>query len=447
VNNTYSLLCSGDEFAKPHVLHDTGINNVCSKHKCLLRIIKKDKISFRKSPHLDSYQDFLPIKNNTFNYILKSVQKPEIYKAEKLGKKLNISRLYFSITGYAPALGIKIPTSTFKILESCPVVTRHFSYGFQNSPIVLASEGNTGNAFIKMAVDFDLKLVLVCPFNAQNRFKYLCEKNKSSQEIVSKIKKNIRFITTGEKGDYADSIALAAEISKFDGYIAEGGAYNPARRYGMGFILTSFVEKIHKLPDHYFQAIGSGTGMISIENMKELLVKHNFVPNKNITYHFSQNAPFTPVVSAWEEKRRKIIEEKDMKNPKKLIKEIYAYVLSNRNPAYSVQGGLFDVFSKNDAYGYAVTNNDIKKVQQLVHDYEGLEIGYPSAVAIASLIQAVSQKRIPQDSSILVNLTEVGTRKAEEVYTTIHIIDKIQPCIINSFSKGEKASLKKHLFV
>ena len=44
------------------------------------------------------------------------------------------------------------------------------------------------------------------------------------------------------------------------GYYPEGGARNAARRDGMGTTVLAAVEAAGEIPDHYFQAVGSGTG-------------------------------------------------------------------------------------------------------------------------------------------------------------------------------------------
>ncbi len=63
--------------------------------------------------------------------------------------------------------------------------------------------------------------------------------------------------------DYTDAINLAARIAQLPGLISEGGARNIARRDGMGTVMLDAAVTIGKMPDHYFQAVGSGTGGIS----------------------------------------------------------------------------------------------------------------------------------------------------------------------------------------
>jgi cysteate synthase len=59
--------------------------------------------------------------------------------------------------------------------------------------------------------------------------------------------------------DYTDAINLAGRIVKLPGMVPEGGARNVARRDGMGTMMLDAAVTIGKMPDHYFQAVGSGT--------------------------------------------------------------------------------------------------------------------------------------------------------------------------------------------
>lgn len=63
----------------------------------------------------------------------------------------------------------------------------------------------------------------------------------------------------GTGNDYTDAINLAGRIAKLPGMVSEGGARNVARRDGMGTMMLDAAVTIGKMPDHYFQAVGSGT--------------------------------------------------------------------------------------------------------------------------------------------------------------------------------------------
>jgi cysteate synthase len=65
------------------------------------------------------------------------------------------------------------------------------------------------------------------------------------------------------KGDYYDAINVAHITGKPD-FVPEGGAKNVARRDGAGTVMLDATLTMKHLPDHYFQAVGSGTGGIAV---------------------------------------------------------------------------------------------------------------------------------------------------------------------------------------
>ncbi len=65
------------------------------------------------------------------------------------------------------------------------------------------------------------------------------------------------------KGDYYDAIQIAEKVQSLPGFTPEGGARNIARRDGMGTVMLDAALTLGRMPDHYFQAVGSGTGGIS----------------------------------------------------------------------------------------------------------------------------------------------------------------------------------------
>ena len=100
--------------------------------------------------------------------------------------------------------------------------------------------------------------------------------------------------------DYADAIELGNTIAATEGFYPEGGARNAARRDGMGTTVLAAVEASGRIPDHYFQAVGSGTGAIAAWEMSLRLQEDGRFGSGRMKLHLSQNAPFTPMTDAWE---------------------------------------------------------------------------------------------------------------------------------------------------
>ena len=77
------------------------------------------------------------------------------------------------------------------------------------------------------------------------------------------IKDCVRLVCAPKGSDYFDAIALSQAACSSGMFIDEGGAKNVARRDGMGTTVLSATVEIGRIPDAYFQAIGSGTGAIA----------------------------------------------------------------------------------------------------------------------------------------------------------------------------------------
>ena len=186
--------------------------------------------------------------------------------------------------------------------------------------------------------------------------------------------------------DYADAIELGNGIAATEGYYPEGGARNAARRDGMGTALLAAVEAAGRVPDHYFQAVGSGTGAIAAWEMSLRLRDDGRFSGGQMKLHLSQNAPFTPITDAWEAGTRSMAPPPD---GRRLTRSIRASVLGNRNPPYSIAGGLYDALADTRGFMYRVTNADARASGRLFAKLEGCDIDPAAEVACASLVQAV----------------------------------------------------------
>jgi cysteate synthase len=321
-----------------------------------------------------------------------------VYKSEKLSRELELKNLYICFSGYWPEKGCYIKTCTFKELEAPASIQRAIDCNVKS--LVIASAGNTAKSFAYVSTLANFPVVLVVP-----RF---CLPLK----IVSK-PDNVRLIAVN--GDYSDAIMYAKKLCIDKNLTDEGGVKNVARRDGLGIVILCSVLKIGRIPDHYFQAIGSGTGAIGVYETILRLVRDGRFGKSIPKFHLSQNIPFTPMVTAWKNKHR-IITETDMPNPKNNVQKIYAKVLSNRNPPYSIKGGVFDVLNSTDGETYAVSNNDARDAEKLFESTEEIDIVPAASIGVASLIQAVNKNKVGENDVILLNVTGGGESRLKEDY-------------------------------
>ena len=220
-------------------------------------------------------------------------------------------------------------------------------------------------------------------------------------------------------GDYADSIDVAKKIALTLGLPFEGGVKNIAKRDGLGIVMLEAVSQIGKLPDHYVQAVGSGTGAIGAWEMAERFVKDGRFGSQLPALHLGQNLPFVPMVHAWEKSSRTLFPQ-DL-NPE-LISHITTRVLSTRYPAYSVHGGVFDALTASSGAMYGIENVDVYAGMDDFNKTEGVDIVPASGVAVGVLKTAVKKGRIKKKDTVLLNITGGGEARLRQHRKTYSVM-------------------------
>jgi len=222
-------------------------------------------------------------------------------------------------------------------------------------------------------------------------------------------------------GDYADSIDVARNISLSLGFPFEGGVKNVAKRDGLGVVMLEAVSKIGKLPDHYVQAVGSGTGAVGGWEMAERFVRDGRFGLQPPVLHLGQNLPFAPMLHAWEKESRALFPE-DL-DPE-LIRLITTRVLSTRYPAYSVKGGVFDALTATNGKMYGIENDAVYAGMKMFLASEGIDIVPASGVAVAVLNEAVRTGAIKKHETVLLNITRGGEARLKRDHKTHTVVPK-----------------------
>lgn len=364
------------------------------------------RLELRNQPGIGRFHSWLPIQEE-----LTTDAGPITYKSEAFARELGLSNLYIGFSGYWPEKEAFIETCSFKELEAYPTMQLLKETG--GKAIVLASAGNTGRAFAHVSALTETDVYIVVP-----------DSGISTLWLPEEPTESIHLISMSPGNDYTDAINLAGRIAKLPGMIPEGGARNVARRDGMGTVMLDAAVTIGKIPDHYFQAVGSGTGGISAWEAALRLKADGRFGQKIPKLQLAQNLPFVPMYNAWQDKRRELIPDLDMNNAKKQIEETYAQVLTNRAPPYGVTGGLYDALTDTDGIMYAVTRQEALEAKALFESLEGIDILPPSAVAVASLLKAVEAGNVEKDETILLNLAGGGYERLKEDFT-LHQIEPV----------------------
>ncbi len=335
------------------------------------------------------FADWLPV-----NRMLQGSSAPVTYKSSGLASQLGLENLYITFSGYWPEKGALMTTCSFKETEAYSVCARMDPE--QPKVLVVASAGNTARAFAKVCSENNIPLLLCVP-----------EDNLDALWFETPLNECVKLIASRSGSDYFDAIHLSNLACQCEGFIAEGGAKNVARRDGMGTTMLSATTHIGRIPDYYFQAVGSGTGAIAAWEANLRLIADGRFGNTMMKLMVSQNSPFVPIMNAWKANSRDMLPFDD-ETARREVEIIDAKVLSNRKPPYPPVGGLFDALTETRGEVLAVSNEEARKAAALFLELEGNDIHPAAAVAVASLMQAVEENKVEPDALIMLNITGGG---------------------------------------
>ena len=341
---------------------------------------------------LYKFADWLPV-----NRMLQGSSAPVTYKSEGLAKELGLKNLWITFSGYWPEKGVNMKTCSFKETEAFSVCGRMTPE--MDKILVVASAGNTARAFAKVCSDNNIPLLLSVP-----------EDNINALWFDAPLNDCVKLICSKSGSDYFDAIHLSNIVAGLEGFVAEGGAKNVARRDGMATTMLSATTTIRQIPDYYFQAIGSGTGAIAAWEANLRLIEDGRFGSNKMKLMVSQNLPFIPIYDAWKADSRAMLPFDD-EIARKQVEEIIAKVLSNRKPPYPISGGLYDALKDSGGDVLLASNQELQHAAQLFKKTEGNDIHPAAAVATATLINSVKNKTVKANDLIMLNITGGGEEK------------------------------------
>jgi cysteate synthase len=369
------------------------------------------------------FANWLPIGR-----LLEGSSAPVTYKSEALAEELGLENLYITFSGYWPEIEAMMTTCSFKETEAYSVCARLDPN--QKKVLVVASAGNTARSFARVCSDNNIPLLLCLP-----------EDNLDALWFERPIRDHVKLIASRKGGDYFDAIHLSNIASQLDGFIPEGGAKNVARRDGMGTTVLSAATFIGRIPDYYFQAVGSGTGAIAAWEANLRLIEDGRFGNHKMKLMVSQNLPFKPMYDAWKAGSRAMLSMDDAL-ARKQVEEIDAKVLSNRKPPYSLAGGLYDALVDTKGDILLADNFEAQSAATMFELLEGIDIHPAAAIAVASLINVVGEGSIDPEAVIMLNITG-GGEKRFKADRHLHYLKPSMVFDINPEPEEVKSKLEK----
>jgi len=361
----------------------------CPHDQSLLRAeYQARQIQPRDLPGIWRFLDWLPVQKAFPGF----EAGPVTYKSRGLARQLGLENLFIGFNGYWPERGSRLPTCSFKDLEAAPTIERLMERG-EKATLVLASAGNTARAFVHAASLAGWPLLLFVPEKALGRMWTVLSNSAGQVTLV------------GVQGDYYDAIVMAEKACSYPGFVPEGGARNIARRDGMGTVMLDAAFFLKRIPDHYFQAVGSGTGGISAWEAALRLRGDGRFGDALPRLHLAQNIPNAPIFYEWKGLPAE---------PTRA--DMFDDVLFNRRPPYAIPGGVRDALRETGGDVYGITDGEAEKAKRLLEESEEIDILNAPAVAVAALCQAVQEGRVGPNETILLNITGGGLARMREDY-------------------------------
>ena len=377
----YLVRCVSDGSVQPPYLLS------CPHDNSLLRAeYKARQLGLLDLPGIWRFRDWLPVTG----IIAEADGKSVTYKSRGLAEELNLENLYISFNGYWPEQGARMPTCSFKDLEAAPTMERLLEQG-GSSTLVVASAGNTARAFAHVASLTGQSLVLFVPEMALERM------------WTTMPPANLTLIAI--QGDYYNAIQAAEKVQTRPGFTPEGGARNIARRDGMGTVMLDAAITLGRLPRHYFQAVGSGTGGISAWEASLRLKDDGRFGSDLPRLHLAQNVPNAPIYYAWKGQE-----------PLPTQANMFDDVLFNRKPPFSIPGGVKDALDATNGEVYGITDSEACVAKKLFEQSEEIDILNAPGVAVAALSRAIDSGAVSPDDIILLNITGGGVARIKEDY-------------------------------
>ena len=412
-------LATGTRFA------DSGwmLNAPGESTPALIRAIYAQKQIRNNNNDLGLYQfaDWLPVHR-----MLEGSAPPVTFQSQGLASELGLNNLWLTFSGYWPEKGAAMKTASFKETEAYSVCGRMSSD--ESRVLVVASAGNTARSFAKVCAQNNIPLLLCVP-----------EDNLNALWFDTPLNDCVKLIVSRKGGDYFDAIHLSNIVCELEGFFPEGGAKNIARRDGMATTVLSAATTIGRIPDYYYQAVGSGTGAIAAWEANLRLIEDGRFGSHKMKLRVSQNWPFIPIHDAWKAGSREMLPlDDDLARTQ--VEKIKAKVLSNRKPPYAIIGGLFDALKDSGGDVLYSNNKEAAAAAKLFEKLEGIDIHPAAAVATATLIADAREQKLDPDACIMLNITGGGEKR----FRKEHKLHYLSPSLVFDLNPGIE-EVKKRL--
>jgi threonine synthase len=330
------------------------------------------------------YFDLVPLEEPD-NLVRALLPQTPCVHAVRLGRLLGIPRLYLKDE-------TKNPTRTTKDRMAAIALSYMKECGVR--AFCTSSTGNSSSAFVHMAEYVPECQIYI--FTAED-FADRVEQRNETQVV--------HFVIRDES--FVGAFNCAGRFAEANNVTSERGFFNPGRREGLKLAYLEAAEQIPGPIDWYVQAISSAMGVYGeYKGARELraIGKATSVPRLLCV----QQESCAPVCRAFLEGAASVRSEHIVRRPNGIAKAIlrgdpmrsYPYIRS----MLLESGGTCAIASE----------AEIREARTMVLEYEGIDICYSAATAVAGLVNLVRRGGFPQSDTVLVNLTGADREPARQ---------------------------------
>jgi threonine synthase len=370
-----------------------GLLEVEYDYDVLSELVTPERIAQGPSS-LWRYYDMLPIESPVKECVDLGAGFTPLTKAERLGERLGLSKLYIKNDTLNP-------TWSFKDRVVTVAVTKAKEFGFD--VVACASTGNLANSLAAHAAKAGMRCFVFIPSDI--------ELNK----VVGSLIYNPQLVAV--EGNFDEVNRLCVEVASHYRWAFVNINIRPYYSEGSKTIAFEVLEQLGwRAPDHIVAPVASGSLLTKVwKGIKEChrIGLIDSIPTK---VHAAQASGCAPVVNAFKSGASTVRPVK----PQTIAKSI-----AIGNPADGVY--VLRTLSESGGTAEDVTDDEIVEAIKLLAETEGIWTETAGGVTVAVLKKLVEQGVIKKDDLTVALITGAGIKTVEAVADSLRPPIRIKP--------------------
>lgn len=320
------------------------------------------------------FSDFLPVQDESLLPDIAGYT-PVIH-AVNLGRMFGLPKLYLKNETV-------LPTGTTKYRMASVALPYLYECGVTH--FCTSSTGNTSTAYASRVPNTpDIRMTLFTASSFSHRVNYM-DHPRIEHYILA-------------DASFAEAFEFAGAYARWNGYTGERGFFNPGRREGLKLAFFEATDQVPGCIDCYVQAVSSAMGVYgTYSGARELLAMGHISRLPRLLC--MQQDSCAPMARAWSEESDRISDRHIVRNPSGIAEAIL------RGDPTRVYPYVRKIVTESGGCITAISEEEIRRMRQLLLDEEGVDACFSASTALAGLIKAAFAGVVSREETILVNLT------------------------------------------